>query len=351
MQKNGMTRREFLKFSGLISAGAIASLAFRPFFGPEQEQKSASLVRVAIPSVSIYKMPDDKSQILYQRYRDEILNIYEEVESQYGPGYNPIWYRVWGGYVHSGYLQKVNIRYNSVLDKIPEKGQLAEITVPISDSFRNLKRLGWERLYRLYYGSVHWISGIEEGPDGEPWYSLLDELLEVEYSVPAIHVRPIGPEELIPISPDIPTHQKKVEVSLAKQELTAFENENIVLKTKISSGIQSHNLPADVIPTETPKGSFYVQSKMPSKHMGDGNLTSDLNAYGLPGVAWVSFFEPETGVAFHGTYWHTNYGIPMSHGCINMRPEEAKWLFRWLTPVTDTQTIEKIGLGTKVVVY
>jgi hypothetical protein len=36
------------------------------------------------------------------------------------------------------------------------------------------------------------------------------------------------------------------------------------------------------------------------------------------------------GHAFHGTYWHENFGAPMSHGCINMRTEEANWVFRWV---------------------
>lgn len=121
------------------------------------------------------------------------------------------------------------------------------------------------------------------------------------------------------------------------------------MDTRISSGMPRRTSnPADS--TETPRGTFHVQSKMPSKHMGDGNLTDDLDAYEYPGVPWTSFFEPVVGIAFHGTYWHTNYGVPMSHGCINMRPEEAKWIFRWTTPVVETLEIEKRGMGTLVTV-
>jgi lipoprotein-anchoring transpeptidase ErfK/SrfK len=91
---------------------------------------------------------------------------------------------------------------------------------------------------------------------------------------------------------------------------------------------------------------------MPSKHMGDGNLAAD--GYDLPGVPWTQFFH-ETGVALHGTYWHNNFGIPMSHGCVNMDTEQAKWLFRWTTPVYETKIIdhsswEKRGYGTLVIV-
>jgi lipoprotein-anchoring transpeptidase ErfK/SrfK len=104
------------------------------------------------------------------------------------------------------------------------------------------------------------------------------------------------------------------------------------------------------IPTDTPTGTFHIESKMPSKHMGDGNLTADINAYELPGVPWVSFFEPVTGVGFHGTFWHDNFGMTMSHGCVNMRTAEARWIFRWATPTPAITDWEKRGYGTLVIV-
>jgi len=94
-------------------------------------------------------------------------------------------------------------------------------------------------------------------------------------------------------------------------------------------------------------GKFYVNIKMPVRHMGEGNLTSDINAYELPGIPWVAYFY-KTGVAFHGTYWHDNYGNEMSHGCVNMRPDEAKWLWRWLTPESDHTQRMVGGKGTYV---
>jgi len=66
--------------------------------------------------------------------------------------------------------------------------------------------------------------------------------------------------------------------------------------------------------------------------MGNGNLFADLDDYELPGVPWTPSFT-ESGIAFHGTYWHDNFGTPMSRGCINMRIEDAKWLFRWANPM------------------
>jgi lipoprotein-anchoring transpeptidase ErfK/SrfK len=83
--------------------------------------------------------------------------------------------------------------------------------------------------------------------------------------------------------------------------------------------------------------------------MGDGNLTSDLSAYELPGVPWVSFFT-ETGVAFHGTYWHNDFGRPKSHGCINMQTDEAKWLYRWTRPEISPSETRRIARGTTILI-
>jgi lipoprotein-anchoring transpeptidase ErfK/SrfK len=91
---------------------------------------------------------------------------------------------------------------------------------------------------------------------------------------------------------------------------------------------------------------------MPSKHMGDGNLTDNIQAYELPGVPWVSFFHI-TGVALHGTYWHNDFGKPRSHGCINLSPQAARWIYRWTQPAVPPEesvvfTNAKTGPGTQI---
>lgn len=121
------------------------------------------------------------------------------------------------------------------------------------------------------------------------------------------------------------------------------------MHTDISSGMVQQRQPGQ-ISTKTPSGNHNVEIKMASKHMGNGFMTDDVDAYELPGVPWCTFFVPDIGVAIHGTYWHTNYGNPMSHGCVNMRPEEAKWIFRWTTPNAKADQVEKRGFGTPVVV-
>jgi lipoprotein-anchoring transpeptidase ErfK/SrfK len=327
----------------------MGGLAFRPALGKwTMVSPYEDLARVAVYSVSVYAEPNDKSRIIRQRYRDELLNIYYEVQSEYGPDYNPLWYRVWQGYIHSAHIQRVKVRPNRIPHSLSEKYQLAEVTVPYSQTMRQVGKSRWQPVYRLYYESTHWVLAIDPGPDGKPWYRIRDELLDIDYHAPAADFRLISPEEFSPISADVPPEKKRIEVSLQNQTLTAYEYEQVVLHTKISSGIPRDAPTPKEIPTKTPAGAFRIENKMPSKHMGDGNLTDDLDAYELPGVPWTSFFVPDIGVAFHGTYWHNNFGIPMSHGCINMRTSEAKWLFRWSTPITQPEDFNRIGYGTRV---
>lgn len=338
MTNKTISRRNFLKLSAL-SLGALA-------FNPKVEQRPLSnhhrMVRVGSNrSVSVHKQPNDKSVILYQRYKDDLINVYDEVESEFGPDYNPIWYKVWGGYIHRANLVEVKNILNPVTFSIHEDGQLGEVTVPYTRSMRYTSRYGWEQLWRLYYQSNHWIRDIITGPDGKPWYQLEDELLRLDYAIPAEHMRIIEDAEFEPLSPDIPPQDKRIVISLSRQELTAYEGDEVVFQTNVSTGIPSFN-------RQTPHGEFKIGTKMPSKHMGDGKVSSDIYAYELLGVPWCCFFELDNGIASHGTYWHTNYGVPMSRGCVNMRSHEAKWLYRWSTPVGGPHKWTQTGSGTRV---
>lgn len=340
-----LTRREFLK----LAASTITGLGTAPFL-PNLGMFDDSLqVRVATKSISVYREPTDRSAIVHQLFRDEVVNIYEAVDGG-EPLYNPVWYRVWGGFVHRGRLQKVKTLYNEPLNSIPNgTRQLSEITVPYTQAMRYTKTYGWQPNLRLYFGSVHWLTGIEEGPDGRPGYRIFDELVGFPYHVDAAYVRPIENEEWSPLSPDVPVEQKRIEVDLGRQNLTAYENEQKIFETKIASGITTAQSDPKALSTQTPTGEFRILSKYPSKHMGNGNLFATPDDYELPGVPWTCFFH-EAGYAFHGTYWHDNFGTPMSRGCVNMGIEEARWLFRWAHPLHDPNRIYSPGYGTEVVI-
>jgi len=343
-----INRREFLKLSSM-GFGSLAINPLRPLLPPEDRVPPLGIGRVTVSSIGVFKEPDLKSEKVNQRFRDDLVTLVEDLNSPYGPEINPHWYKVVGGYSHSAYLQRVeNAALITPSKRVRKAGQLGEISVPFTNSLRANKTMDeWEALYRLYYQSVHWVTGIDEGPDGEPWYRLSDELLRVDYHVPATHVRLIPDEELAPLSTAVDPGKKFVQVNLIDQTLTAYENNEVVLHTKVSTGLP--NLGRVIgIPTDTPRGNFNIDPKVPSKHMGNGQLTAEIGAYELPGVPWTCFFEHMTGIAFHGTYWHDNFGARMSHGCVNMRVEDAKWLYRWSTPVAEPSDWTRKGYGTRV---
>ena len=104
---------------------------------------------------------------------------------------------------------------------------------------------------------------------------------------------------------------KWIEVDLSKQRLYAHEGQQTVLTAVVSTGTRYY-------PTVT--GRFKIYAKYRSAPMsGPG--------YYLPNVPYTMYFYG--GYAIHGTYWHNNFGRPMSHGCVNMKTPEARWLFNW----------------------
>ena len=104
---------------------------------------------------------------------------------------------------------------------------------------------------------------------------------------------------------------KWIEVDLSSQRTYAHQGSSVVRTMVVSTGIARY---------PTPTGSFRIYSKYPSVAMsGPG--------YYLPGVPHTMFFY--RGYALHGTYWHNNFGHPMSHGCINLTRTDAAWLYSW----------------------
>jgi len=344
MNARRQSRRIFLR-QALIGVSSLVSLPALNWFDRIGDE---NLVRVTAAHVNVHTHPNRNSDIVSRRARDELVKVYYSVEGD--SGRNTKWYRVWGGFTHSAFLQPVRVSLNPVASEIPESGALAEVSVPFSQSYRQSRTGRWELNYRLYYGSVHWITGINEGPDSRTWY-LLNDSYGRTYHALAEHLRIISDEELSPITPEIPREKKWIEIAIGEQELTAYENDVIVMRTKISSGVrQLTPIEPDQIPSDTPLGHHHITVKTPSRHMGDTDLTGSPETGALPGVPWVSFFH-KTGVALHGTYWHDNFGVRMSRGCINMRNEDAKWIYRWVQPFILPKERQTSAWGTRVYVH
>jgi lipoprotein-anchoring transpeptidase ErfK/SrfK len=337
-----ISRRDFLKLGGLT----LASLAFTSFLPEYAGFEDLDLVRVAKDPVSVYKDPTDKSQIIHTWSRDSLIHIYDTVVVD-TPGNNPHWYRVYGGFMNAARLQKVRVHYNTPLSRLPTSKLLSEVTVPYTQAYRYNQWDGWVSVYRLYYSSTQWITGIDTGPDGKAWYVVQDEAdKNLHYYVPSVQLRPISISEITPISPDVPLANKRIDVNLTTQTLTCLENDRVFLKTQVSTGV--------AMLFDTPTGRFNIQVKLPSRNMSTTSPLAD-DVIPLVGVPWTSFFT-DKGHAFHGTYWHDNFGVPMSHGCVNMRNEDALQLFRWTRPTAgfdniDLQTLDIKGYGTSVEVH
>ena len=124
---------------------------------------------------------------------------------------------------------------------------------------------------------------------------------------------------------------KTIEVDLTTQRLYGFENGQKVFDFLISSGTYGR----------TPIGTFYVWAKVKS-HLMTGGSKELGNYYYLPNVPNILFFyndniKKEQGFSLHGTYWHHNFGVPMSHGCINLYTPDSLQIFNWAnvgTPIT-----------------
>src|SRR5512134_22148 len=114
-----ISRRDFLKLGG----STITGLGLSPMLSGLQSFDDSIQVRVATQAVSVHSGASDQNRIVAQRFRDELINVYEEVDAG-TPAYNPIWYRTWGGYMHRARLQKVKVLFNEPLTAIPEGTRL-----------------------------------------------------------------------------------------------------------------------------------------------------------------------------------------------------------------------------------
>ncbi len=111
---------------------------------------------------------------------------------------------------------------------------------------------------------------------------------------------------------------KWIDVDLSSQTVRAYQGNTVVRSMIVSTGIARY---------PTPTGQFRIYAKYPS-------VTMSGPGYYLPGVPHTIYFY--RGYALHGTYWHHNFGRPMSHGCINLTRADAAWLYSWApvgTPV------------------
>jgi hypothetical protein len=335
MIKN-ISRRDFLKLFAAGALGLVLSELGRDY---ALAAAHASQGRVTWSGVPLYAAPSFKSKELRLFGLNQIVTIAAEVEGDEGNPFNKAWYQVEDGYTYAGWLQPVETKFQKPVYQIPAKGQLGEIVVPISET-RLSPYTHSANGYRLYYGSTHWVKRtVVTAEEKSIWYEIYDSEVETSFFVPYYNMRLIAPEELSLLAPEVPESEKLIHVDLSTQLVTAFEGETMVFSSRCSSGGKG---------TRTPTGDFLTYHKGPSVHMNNQDEDTKLH-YDLPGVPWCTFFTGY-GNAFHGTYWHNDYGRPRSHGCINLPSEDAKWVYRWSRPNVpiDEDYIHRPGEGTRV---
>lgn len=140
---------------------------------------------------------------------------------------------------------------------------------------------------------------------------------------------------------------KHIYVDLSSQMLYAKEGDKIIYQFSISSGKWGR----------TPTGDFITWIKLQSTRMKGGSKALG-TYYDLPNVPYTMFFYNKDvpkylGYSIHGAYWHNNFGHPMSHGCINMKPDEAKVIYDWANPPTAgfTTKVDDAHPGTAITIY
>ena len=337
-----ISRREFLK---LVSTGSLAFALRDLRLDRAFADTDIKHGRITWSGIPLYDAPTFQATQIHHFGADKVIEIAGvEENGEAGNPYNSVWYKVDNGYTYSGWIQPVQTNYQKPIFTLPEKGQVGEITVPFCDTKKEPYTYA-ERGYRIYYGSTHWVKRVIVQRDEKSiWYEIYDSYLKRNYYVSSHDMRLVPSDELTTLSPEVPDDQKRIVVDLTTQLVTAFEGENLVFSQRCASGVRG---------TETPKGEFRTYHKGPSVHMtNEGDAVESESVYSLPGVPWCTFFTG-AGNAFHGAYWHNDYGRPRSHGCVNLPSEAAKFLYRWSKPSVpaDTSYLHLPGEGTLVQIF
>jgi hypothetical protein len=155
------------------------------------------------------------------------------------------------------------------------------------------------------------------------------------------HVRVVYP---VPRPEGVAEGAHWIAVDLAQQTLSAYEGDRMVFATLVSTGRP---------PYFTPKGLNRIWIKLQTGNMRGGQADQK-EPYDLQDVPWIMYFNRDVGL--HAAYWHDRFGYPSSRGCVNLSPQDAKWLFDWATPqlpFPDTSHVyaSSANPGTWVYVY
>jgi len=357
--KHNFSRRDFLKVAGL----GLGAVAFRPFklFDSYYEKLYAPKRLPQFPAREIIGRLTDDTDVrkrptpldasgldtsLGVLRADTLIPWEREVIGNVPGLVNQKYLETAQGYIWSSRVQPTKNLPNTPMTEMPagRSGFWAEVTVPYVElTVDGVIASPWMQDHikynfspKVYYGQTIWIDQVRatngypeyrwnEGADGHGYgYGAYGEFFWLD----GAGVKVLTEADVAPISPDIDPNEKKIVTSVTYQTLSCFEGNREVYFCRVSSG-RIHDPVTGLVTDEyaTPRGTLLTHWKIMSKNMTAG---SESAGYSTPAVPWCTYIQG--GVAIHGSHWHNAYGDPRSHGCVNVLPEDAKWIFRWSYP-------------------
>lgn len=370
----GINRREFLKYSALALGGlAFSKNNLKNVFAAEgsnilqQDQPiefpvNRLLGRACLGEwgswINIRSEPFMEAPSIGKAYFDEVFEWKQEIVTNQLDQYriNQRWVETTEGYIYADELQKVRHILQEPMSELPEqsdgsKGMWVEITTPYTNIGLTKPKENYQwwirdplAIYpRVRYSQVYWASEIRQNPSTGKTQYLLQQKIGAwpdTYWVDAEVCKYISPDEISPINPEVENKSILIQMrGVGLQTLTCFEGDEEVFFTTVTTGGRNFET-GDWI---TPLGKHTPWRKNISMHYSAGGPFANAD-YDLPGVGWNFGIEPG-GVFIHSTYWHNAFGIMLSNGCINCRPEDAKWIWRWVDPQVSYVEGDKIWSG------
>ncbi|MBL8098023.1 MAG: L,D-transpeptidase [Anaerolineales bacterium] len=355
--KRKISRRDFLKLTGL----GLSALAFKPYLLPNYEyfatpkrlpQFPASEIigRVTDPDIDLRSRPTNDPNLntsIGKLGADTLVEWGREVVGNVIGGLtNQKYVETPQGYIYGSVLQRTKNIPNTPLTELPNgQGFFAEVTVPYVDlAHEGVVASPWLQdhiIYnfppRLYYGQVVWIDQIRT-VNGFPEYRWNEDANGRGYGYGGGYgeyfwgdgagFKVLTDDDVSMISPNVDPNEKTISLDLDYQTLSCFESGREVFFCKVSSGRSFDPATGEIVDTyATPAGTLLTHWKIISKNMTAGNESA---GYSTPAVPWCTFIQG--GVAIHGAHWHNAFGEKRSHGCVNVTPDDAKWIFRWTSP-------------------
>lgn len=354
-----ISRRDFLKLAGV----GLGAMAFNPYKFPLVESlytpkrlpqfpTSEIIGRVTDPDVDLRSRPTNDPGLntsVGKLGADTLVEWNREVIGNVVGGLsNQRYVETPQGYVYGSVVQPTRNLPNTPITEMPagQPGFWVEITVPYVDlTHEGVVASPWLQDHitynfppRLYYGQVVWIDQVRQS-NGFVEYRWSEDAYGHGYGYGGSYgeffwldgaaAKVLTDADVAPINPDFDPNAKTIAVDLDYQTLSCYEGKNEVFFCRISSG-KAYDPVTGQITNEfaTPAGNLFTHWKIISKNMTAGSAQA---GYSTPAVPWSTFISGE-GIAIHGAFWHNAFGEKRSHGCINVSPEHAKWIFRWTTP-------------------